>query len=246
MRCIVIDDEPFAREGMKINIEKIDFLELVGSFSNVIDANNFLNTNEIDLLFIDIEMPDITGLEYLATLKKKPLTILATAYPQYALEGFELGVIDYIVKPIVFTRFLSAVNRAKEIFDLEQKCSYQMVEKANNYFYVRSNWRNIKIKYDEVKYIKGLKDYVIIYTVNEHIMTAVNLKTIHLQLPKINFIRINKSYIINVNFVDSVSQEMIQIGNEELILSGIYKDEFYTNFIEKNIIKRYFKEDSED
>jgi DNA-binding LytR/AlgR family response regulator len=112
MKCIIIDDEPLAVEGMKLNIAKVDFLELVGTFNDVIEANTFLQNNTIDLLFLDVEMPDITGLQYLDTLEKKPLTIMATAYPQFAVEGFELGVIDYITKPIDFLRFVKAANRA--------------------------------------------------------------------------------------------------------------------------------------
>ncbi len=241
MKCIVIDDEPLAIEGMKMNIEKIDFLELIGTFTNALDANTFLQKNEVDLMFIDIEMPDITGLEFIANLPKKPLTIMATAYSQYAMEGFDLGVVDYITKPIVFARFLKAVNRAKEAFELEKGQSFLLQQnQTNDYFYVRSNWKHVKIKYDDVKYIKGLKDYVIIYLEKEHIMTAVNLKTLLLQLPSSNFFRINKSFIVNINFIDSVYQDLIMVGEEELVLSSVYKDDFYENCVTK-LIKCYLK-----
>lgn len=242
MKCIVIDDEPFAVEGMKLNIEKIDFLELIGTFNDVVEANAFMKNNSVDLLFMDIEMPDITGLEYLAMLEKKPLTILATAYPQYAMDGFDLGVVDYVTKPIDFLRFLKAVNRAKEVYDLENKSSFQLQNNPNeDFFFIRSNWKHIKIKYEEVKYIKGLKDYVIIYVDKEHHMTAVNLKTMLLQLPTSNFIRINKSFIVNIYHVDSVYQDIVTVGEEELVLSTIYKDEFYEKCVNSKLIKRYFK-----
>lgn len=240
MKCVIVDDEPFAIEGMKMNLEKIDFIEVVGTFNNALEANTFLQNNEVDLLFLDIQMPDMTGLEFLSSLSKKPLTILATAYPNYAMEGFELGVVDYITKPIIFSRFVKAVNRAKEIFDLEKNNSFQIQkDQTEDYFYVKSNWKHIKIKYSEVRYIKGLKDYVIIYLEKEHIMTAVNLKTILLQLPADIFMRINKSYIVNVNYINSVYQDFVLIDSEEIVLSFMYKDEFYERFVNTKLIKRY-------
>ena len=127
-------------------------------------------------------------------------------------------------KPIVFSRFLKAATRAKEIFDMESKSSFQIQDKAEDHFYIRSNWKLIRIKYSEVKYIKGLKDYVIIYLEKEHVMTAVNLKTFMLQLPPDKFIRINKSYIVNGDFIDSVYLDMISVGEKELVLSTIYKE----------------------
>lgn len=208
MKCIIVDDEPLAREGVELNIEEVSFLELVGQFGNAISANDFLANNEVDLMFLDVQMPGLTGIEFIRSLNNPPLIILTTAYSEYALEGFELEVVDYLVKPIRLSRFIKAVNRAKEIYDLHQQSSKSKmtVESiSNDYIYIKSERRYIRVFFKDIKYIKGLKDYVMIYTNKDKVMTAMNIKTINSQLPDAIFVRISKSYIINIHFIDRKS-----------------------------------------
>lgn len=240
MKCIIIDDEPLAREGMELNVQDVDFLELVGQFGNALKANDFLNKAEVDLMFLDIQMPGITGLEFIRSLKQKPLVILCTAYPQHALEGFELDVVDYLVKPIRMQRFLKAVNKAKEIYDLQQQTSTKAAVEniAEDYIYIRSERKYIRLFFKDIIYIKGMKDYVLIYEKQRKVMTAMNIKTIHQQLPASIFARVGKSYIININYVESIDHDFIQIGKEEIPLGRTYRDHFIKTYIKTNLIER--------
>jgi len=238
MRCIIVDDEPLAREGMELNIADIRSLELVGQFSNAIAANDFLVNNKVDLIFLDIQMPGMTGLEFLRSLKKKPLVILTTAYPEFALEGFELDVVDYLVKPIRMVRFIKAVNKAKEIFDLYNQEDKTIQEIANDYIYIKSERKFIRVFFKDIKYIKGLKDYVMIYTEKLKIMTAMNIKTINNQLPSSIFARISKSYIININYINVVELDFVILDKEEIPLGKTYKESFINTYVKTNLIRR--------
>ena len=239
MKCIIVDDEPLAREGMELNVQDVPFLKLVGQFSNAISANDFIMNNEVDLMFLDIQMPGLTGLDFIRTLKKKPLTIMTTAYPEYALEGFELDVVDYVVKPVRLQRFIQAVNKAKEIFDL-----YQTAAKENettisdDFIYIKSERKYIRIFFKEIKYVKGLKDYVMIYTDKQKVMTAMNIKTINKNLPAHTFVRVSKSHIININYINSAELDWIHLAGEETPLGKTYKEHFIENYIKTNLIKR--------
>lgn len=238
MKCIVIDDEPLAIEGVLMNIGKVDFLEVDKTFTDPIEAMNYMENNLPDLLFVDIEMPDMTGLELLNSLRKKPLTIITTAYPQYALEGYELGVTDYLVKPIAFPRFVKAVNKAKEIMELEEKASYELDKTEQDYVFIRHDRKFVKLHFNDIKYVKGLKDYVVIHTDNEKLITAVNLRNFAAQIPSDKFARINKSYIVNVDHIDAVYNEGVYIGEEQFTLGQTYRDEFQKKHIDGSVIKR--------
>lgn len=238
MKCIIVDDEPLAREGIQLNIEEVEFLELVGEFGNPIAANDFLQKNEVDLMFLDVQMPGMTGLEFLKSLQQKPLTIMTTAYAEYALEGFELDVIDYLVKPVRLSRFIKAVNKAKQYYDLQQKKDMTVESISNEFIYIKSERKYIRIFFKDIKYIKGLKDYVMIYTSKDKVMTAMNIKTINAQLPDSIFVRISKSYIININYIDAVELDFIQLSGEEIPLGKTYRESFINNYIKTNLVKR--------
>lgn len=238
MKCIIIDDEPLAREGIELNIEEVPFLELVGQFGNALEANNFIVQNEVDLMFLDIEMPGITGLEFIRSLKNQPMTILTTAYPQYALEGFELDVLDYLVKPIRLQRFIKATNKAKEFYDMAQKAHNTIESIEEDFIYIKSERKYIRLFFKDIRFIKGMKDYVMIYTENKRIMTAMNIKTINDQLPDSIFARVGKSYIINVNFIDSIEVDFIQLAGEEIPLGRTYKERFLNKYVKGNLIER--------
>jgi len=238
MNCIIVDDEPLAREGMELNVEDVPYLNLVGQFGNALTANDFLIQNSVDLMFLDIQMPGITGLEFLKNLKNPPMTIFTTAYPQHALEGFELDVIDYLVKPIRLQRFIKATNKAKEIFDLRGQ-SENIIEKIEEEFiYIKADRKYIRLFFKDIKYIKGMKDYVMIYTDAQRLMTAMNLKTIFSQLPHHIFARVSKSHLININFIDAIDIDFIQLAGEEIPLGRTYKEHFIKNYVKTNLIER--------
>lgn len=240
MKCIIVDDEPLAREGMELNIDDVNYLELVGQFGNALMANDFLHNNEVDLMFLDIQMPGITGLEFIRSLKEPPLVILTTAYPQYALEGFELDVVDYLVKPIRLQRFIKATNKAKELYDLKNQAKTNILESVEEEFiYIKADRKYIRIFFKDIKYIKGMKDYVMIYTQQKKkIMTAMNIKTINNQLPSSIFVRINKSYVININYIQTIDIDFVQLENEEIPLGRTYRDHFIKNYVKTNLIGR--------
>lgn len=238
MKCIIVDDEPLARKGMLLNVKEVSTLELVGTFENAADANDYLQNNEVDLMFLDIEMPEITGLEFLKTLVNQPLVILTTAYPQYALESYELDVIDYLVKPIRIERFIKAVNKAEEFHKLKSTTKMVFESVGEDYVFVKSERKYVKIFFKDIRYIEGLKDYVIIHTDGRKIMTAMNVKTIDNQLPNEIFVRINKSYIVNVNAINEIDNDFVIIDKSEIPIGRTYKDDFINNFVNKRLIKR--------
>src|SRR5689334_2030798 len=240
MNCIVVDDEPLARQGMEMNIAHVSALQLLGSFSNALAASDFLRKEQVDLMFLDINMPELSGLDFLKSLRDAPLVIFTTAYPQYALESYELDAIDYLVKPIRIERFLKAVNKAENHWKLlQQESDNNQVEKIEDDFvFIKADRKYFKIYFKEILYIEGLKDYVIIYTDDNKIITSMNIKTIAGQLPASIFARVSKSYIVNTLRISSFDNELIYIGNNEIPLGQSFKDDFIKQYIDKKIVKR--------
>ncbi len=236
--CIIVDDEPLARKGVALNVKEIPWLENRGEFPNAIKADEFLKNNQVDILFLDIEMPGLNGLDFLRSLKFDGVVILTTAYPQFALDAFELEVLDYLTKPIQFDRFFKAVNRAKEVIDLKKETKVELTEITEDFFYIRSDRKYVKLFYEKVLWIKGLKDYVMLYTKDDKYMTALNIKTIYSQLPKNIFARVSKSYIINVDAIDAIDIDTILIGKEAIPLGSSYKDEFLEKHVKGKLFKR--------
>ncbi len=240
MTCIVIDDEPLARQGMEINIGQLSSLELLGSFSNPIAASDFLRKQNADLIFLDINMPELSGLDFLKSLRDAPLVIFTTAYPQYALESYELDAIDYLVKPIRIERFLKAVNKAENHLRLlQQESNTNQVEKIEDDFvFIKADRKYFKIFFKDILYIEGLKDYVVIYTADNKIITSMNVKTIASQLPPAIFARVSKSYIVNVQHIASFDNELIYVKDIEIPLGQSFKDDFLKQYIDGKIIRR--------
>jgi DNA-binding LytR/AlgR family response regulator len=240
MTCIVVDDEPLARQGMEINISTVSSLQLLDSFSNALAANDFLRKQNVDLMFLDINMPELSGLDFLKSLRNAPLVIFTTAYPQYALESYELDAIDYLVKPIRIERFLKAVNKAENHLRLlQQEGNTNQVERIEeDYIFIKAERKYFKIYFKEILYIEGLKDYVIIYTADSKIITSMNVKTIGAQLPETIFARVSKSYIVNVLHISSFDNELVYIQNNEIPLGQSFKDDFIKQYIEGKIVKR--------
>jgi two-component system LytT family response regulator len=220
LKCVAIDDEPLALELIKEYVEKFQELKLVQTFDDAISGAEFLRKNDIDLLFIDINMPDVTGTELVRSLEKKPLTIFTTAYKNFAFEGFELEAIDYLLKPIDFERFKKAINRAIEFFQYRQNSKLE----SQASLFVRSEYRMIKIDLDEIEFIEGLEDYIKIHLVNNKpILTLMTLKAVLEKLPSSKFKRIHRSYIVPVDKVQSILNRKVKLSSgTELPVSNNY------------------------
>ena len=232
MKCIIVDDEPLAREEMSNLVQEISALEIVGEFSSAIVAMEFLKNNAVDLLFLDIEMPTINGLDFAQSLPTDKLVILTTAYSQYALQGYELDAIDYLLKPIKKERLAKAIAKAiayqKLLTFHEQKNTFEASN--DNSILIKSDRKYYKITFDEIKFIEALKDYVVIYTRNNKLITAMNLKTIHQKLNSELFIRVSKSYLINLSFIDSFDSHTIYIDDAEIPIGEIYRNDFFQKY----------------
>ena len=238
MECIIVDDEPLARKGIHILIQKVDFINIKGEFSTALEATNFLSTGEsVDLIFLDIEMPGLNGLEFLKAVPVKSHVILTTAYPQYALEAFELEVVDYLLKPIKFERFYKAVNRVRDLINSESAL-YGIESSDDEFFYIKSDRKFVKLYFEDIVYIKGMKDYVMICTQNERYMTAMNVGTTMKQLPETKFARVSKSYIIHTDKINQIDTDFIYLGDVDIPLGASYKEDFLNRFVKGKLIGR--------
>lgn len=226
LRCIAIDDEDLARELIEDYITKVNFLQLVATLDNPVDAIKIIEEQEIDLVFLDIQMPELSGLQLIQSLSKKPMFILVTAYEKYALEGYNLDVVDYLVKPVPFDRFLKACNKAREIFQLKKGAQQPKEGDAANYFFVYADYSHIKLFYDDIIWVEGLKDYLKIYLTSSSkpIVARLSMKGLEEQLPSTKFIRIQKSYIVSKNAITAVKKNSLFIGTNELPIGENYKE----------------------
>lgn len=227
INCLVVDDEPLARELMKMFISKISYLNLIAVCENAFDAIEIMQQQTIDLLVTDIQMPQINGLELIKSLQPSPFVILATAFSNYAIEGFDIGVIDYILKPISFDRFIKAVNKAK--VSIEQKRIAPVVAvpiQQATHIFVKDGYRLTKIQFNDILYIEGMKDYIKIVTVQKNIVTYMRMKNIEEALPNTIFIRVHKSHIVNTAAIKSIMGNAVElINNESIIISKQHKIE---------------------
>lgn len=239
INCIIIDDEPLARKGMKEYINDIDFLSLSGEFDNPLKATSLLNNQNIQLVFLDIQMPKITGLEWVKTLQHLPQVIFTTAWPQYALDGFELNALDYLVKPISFERFYKAALKAREYFEVRHKnITIPQIGKGEEYFFIKSDNKLIKILFDDVLYIEALQNYVCIYTTDKKQITYLTFKSVEEYLPGDKFIKTHKSFIVSAAKVDSIDGTELLIGTHRIPISRHLKDEVIEKLLSGKYLKR--------
>ena len=247
INCLIIDDEPFARQGMEEYINDISFLNIVGKCENALKAHEALTVGNVDLMFLDIQMPRLTGLDFLKNLKNPPMAILTTAYPQYALESFALDVLDYLVKPIPFDRFLKAVNKAKELFDLKNKAQNEpivqnMPVSAENteggYFFVKTENKYEKIFFDDILYVEALQNYVTIHCKKERITTYLTFKAIEEYLPVDQFLKVQKSFIVSLPKIDSIEGSDIRIGAHRIPISRQFKDAILETILKGKLLIR--------
>ncbi len=229
IKCLVTDDEPLAMDVLENYIRQLDSLELVGRCNNALDALTFLQKNKVDLLFLDIQMPKLTGIDFLKTLRHPPKVIFTTAYRDYALEGFELNVLDYLLKPISFERFIVAVNKYHSytpVNNLPQVITPPTVLSTEEPFiYLKADKKMVKVFLKDILYIESLKDYVKVKTAEKDIVTYQKISYLEEKLPDEKFIRIHRSYIIAVDKIKSFNTSFIDIGNEEIPIGRLYKTE---------------------
>lgn len=242
MKCIIVDDEPLAREAIQMLIDKTDVLELVNSFNGAESASIFLKNNPhtIDLVFLDIQMPGINGIEFSSSIPKETLVIFTTAFSEFAAESYEVDALDYLIKPVKLERFQKSVEKAQNYFELlkTQNTTSNIESATSEYFFVKAERKMFKLHFKDIFFIQGLKDYVILHTDNQRIITAMNIKTIQDQLPKNIFVRVSKSYIINSNYIDSLDNNTIFIGENEIPIGNVYRDDFFNEFVTKKVLGR--------
>ncbi|PTQ96608.1 LytTR family two component transcriptional regulator [Mucilaginibacter yixingensis] len=239
MTCIIVDDEPLAREAIQLLVAQTPGLELAGSFGSTNAAGKFLVEHPVDLVFLDIQMPGLNGIEFSRIVPPETLIIFTTAYAEYAVDGFEADAIDYLLKPVKSGRFQMAVQKAQAYADLLRQAQPAAIElMPESYFFVKADRRYLKIHFDDIRYIEGLKDYVVLQTADQKVITAMNIKTIHEQLPRQLFVRISKSYIINVRHIDSFDNNTVMIGDTEIPIGSAYRKYFFDEFVARRIISR--------
>jgi len=235
IKAIIIDDEPLARNVILEYAKKIPSLNIVGECEDAICAHQLLQNKTVDLLFLDINMPKLTGIEFLKTLKNPPLVIFTTAYSEYALDSYELNAIDYLKKPFSFERFCKAFFRAEELLLLKQSSNKaEPDEKSNDFIFIKSDKKTIKVNIADIFYIEGLGDYIKLYINDKKLVTNLSMKKIETLLPTHQFYRIHKSYIISLNKLESIEGNMVKIDGKKLPIGNSYRQEFMSHI--KNFI----------
>ena len=226
MNCIAVDDEPLALKLLQDNISRVPFLKLAAACNDAFEAMKALQENKIDLVFIDIQMPGLTGLQFIGSLENKPLVIFITAYKQYALESYDLSVVDYLVKPVPLDRFIKACNRAKELFELKAVKQQHNVQPLSEYFFLNVDYSQVKVMFEDIVYIEGLGDYVKINlkSTKKPLIVRTSLKAIEPELSLNKFIRIHKSYLVAISEITAVRKNNIFIKEMELPIGETFRE----------------------
>jgi DNA-binding LytR/AlgR family response regulator len=225
MRCIAVDDEKHVLDLLVDNIKQVPYLQLVRSCKTAFEAMEILEKEKIDLIFLDIQMPKLSGLQFIQTLQQPPMIIVITAYEHYALEGYNLNVVDYLLKPVSLERFLKACNKAKELFDLRNDRTVPQKEEPDHLF-VNVEYKLVKIQFSEILFIEALKDYIKIHLAPpaKPVLTKMSLKAMEEKLPVNKFARIHKSYIVSADKITVIKRDLINVGDLELPVSDFYKE----------------------
>ena len=234
--AIAIDDEPLALQLVTGYIEKTPGLKLMGKFDNPLDASEFLAATTVDLIFVDIQMPDLSGIEFTRLMAKGPKVIFTTAYEKYALEGYKLEIVDYLLKPFSYEEFLAAVHKVQKLLHLEQKVP-EKIDVSNEFLFLKSDYKIKRINFNDILYIEGLKDYVKVYTRHspKAILSLTSLKLLESKLPADKFMRVHRSFIVNLEKIDTIERSRIVFGKEYIPISDQYKEKFQ-EFLDKNFL----------
>ncbi len=222
MRCIIVDDEPLAHDILSDYVSKLNNLELINTYTNPIEAFSSIERDKIELVFLDVQMPELTGIQFMKLLGNKAKVILTTAYPEYALDGYEHNVVDYLLKPISFERFQKACDKIINNVTIVDEYNVEL-----DHIFIKSEHKIVRIDLSSILYIEGLKDYISIYTNKERVLTLMNMKKVEELLPSKRFIRVHKSYIVSLEKISSIEKNRIYINGQGIPIGDTYKDEFY-------------------
>jgi len=232
IKCVITDDEPIARKGLQGYIDKIDFLELTGVCEDAIQLTSLLKQQSVDLLFLDIEMPYITGIDFLINTPQAPKVVFTTAYEQYAIKGYELDVLDYLLKPISFDRFLKSANKAYDYFASQQTSS-------NNYLFIKTDNKLEKINFTDLLFVEAMENYVALYVGDKKLITHSTLKALQEKLPPGQFIQPHKSYIVNINCIQSIEGNILHVeGKYQIPISKYQKEEIMEKIVNNKLLRR--------
>ncbi|HPR85705.1 MAG TPA: LytTR family DNA-binding domain-containing protein [Prolixibacteraceae bacterium] len=236
LKTIAIDDEPLALRLVSEYVNKTPFLELVAALDNPLDAIEFLSTQSVDLVLVDIQMPDLTGIEFVRSLENAPKVIFTTAYEKYALEGFKLNAIDYLLKPFSYEEFLKAVQKARKQTELEAGVPLS-IEANNQFLFLKSEYKIRRINFNDILYIEGLKDYIKVYTIGEDkpVLSLSSMKALEQKLPEDKFMRVHRSFIVNLERIEVIERSRIVFGKTYIPVSDQYKDKFQ-EYLDKNFL----------
>jgi DNA-binding LytR/AlgR family response regulator len=236
MTIVAVDDEPLALQLITRYIEETPELSLLGKFTNPLEAAVFMKENSVDIVLLDIQMPELNGIEFARQMTRGPKVIFTTAYKKYAIEGFKLEVVDYLVKPFSYQDFLNAIHRAEKLINLEKK-SFKDIESSNEFLYLKSNYKIKRIKFNDIQYIEGFNDYVRIYAVSslEPLQSQITLKVLETKLPAGKFMRIHRSFIVNLQMVDTIDRGRIVFGKVYIPVGDQYKEKF-EDYLRKNFL----------
>jgi DNA-binding LytR/AlgR family response regulator len=236
LKTIAIDDEPLALRLVSDYVSKTPFLELVGSFDNPLDAIDFLSKQSVDLIFVDIQMPDLTGIEFARSLEGAPKIVFTTAYEKYAIEGFKLNAIDYLLKPFSYEEFLKAAGKARKQTELEANV-LPSIEANSQFLFLKSEYKIRRINFNDILYIEGLKDYIKVYISGDDkpIMSLNSIKSLEQKLPEDKFMRVHRSFIVNLDKIDTIERSRIIFGKVYIPVSDQYKDKFQ-EYLDKNFL----------
>ena len=234
LSCIIVDDEPVARKILHEFVEQVPFMDMQGKFENAMKAEVFLKNNAVDMIFLDIEMPKVSGLQFLQKMNIESMVILTTAFPQYALEGYELDIIDYLLKPFALSRFLKAVQKAKDYHEMKTRTNGAP---QSSYIFIKSDKRIEKIELHDMLYAESVGNYVSVYTNGKKIIAYLTMKSLESQLPVDDFIKIHQSYLVNCSKIDAIEGNEIKIGSKSLPISRNYRD-LVMKIVYQRLLKR--------
>jgi DNA-binding LytR/AlgR family response regulator len=237
LRCIIVDDEPLARKGMEEYVRDVIYLQHVGSFENAAKATTFLSENPVDLILLDIRMPKVSGIEFLKALNDPPMVIFTTAFSEHALEGYALDVIDYLVKPIPFNRFVKATQKAFDFYSLRQKASTDAID----YFFIKCEHKFEKVNYAELLYVEAMQNYCILHTVKKKLITYITLTAMLEKLPADQFMKVHKSFIVSLSKISALDGSEVIIGSTPIPVSRSLKDEVMNRIMGDNLLRRLLK-----
>jgi len=227
INCLIVDDDPASLDILEHYVSKIHFLHLLKKCENPIEAMEIIEEEKVDLLFLDINMPEINGIQLLNSIKAKPSVIFTTAYKEYALDGYDYDIVDFLLKPFEFERFLKSVNKANNIISKSSR-QYVLQAPKNRCIFVKSDYKLVKINVEDILFVEGLKDYIKIFTRQKLILTLMSMTAIEIKLPSDEFFRIHRSYIISLSKIDFISRHRVVIGDKFIPISLPYREKFYT------------------